>query len=188
MQKRLAEVVTCMEDSRKALMATVADAGGAFAAVKPAADAWSVAEILAHLANVEAGVAKLVSGSVRWARNNGIPPELSDESVLDCLDEFHVAVPNRKMKAPSMVDVGPGANMRDALQSLETSRAAIRLALADADGLDLTAVKRPHPLLGELNLYQWALLVAHHEERHRKQIEQTLRDVTERAAQCAPIV
>jgi hypothetical protein len=37
-------------------------------------------------------------------------------------------------------------------------------------------------------MYQWALFVAQHEERHRRQMERTLADVTERAAECAPIV
>lgn len=188
MRKRLAEVVTCLDANRDALMATVANAGGAFASVRPRNDAWSVAEILTHLAIVEAGVARLVSSSVRWALSNDVAAEVSDESVLGSLDAFSIANPTRKIKAPAIVAVGADANMSDAMKSLENSRAALRQALVAGDGLDLASVTRPHPLLGELNLYQWALFVAQHEERHRKQIEQTLRDVTERAAECAPIV
>ncbi len=188
MRKRLAEVITAMDESRSALMVTVADAGGAFAAVRPNEEAWSVAEILTHLALVEAGVARLVASSVRWARNNGVAEEVSDESVLATLDQFGVATPTRKLKAPAMVDVGPGANMTEAVGSLTGSRAELRQALIDGDGLDLASVVRPHVRLGEINIYQWALFVAQHEERHRKQIEATLREVTGRAAECAPIV
>lgn len=169
-------------------MATVAGAGGAFAAVRPRDDTWSVAEILTHLALVEATVARVVASSVRWARNNGIAAEASDDSMLASLDAFGIPDPSRKMKAPEMVDIGADSDMSEALDSLASSRVALRQALTDGDGLDLTAVVRPHPLLGELNMYQWALLVAQHEERHRKQIEQTLREVTEKAAECAPIV
>jgi len=188
MRKRLTEVVTVMDETRAALMTTVAGASGAFATMRPREDAWSVAEIVTHLALVEAGVARLVASSVRWARNNGVAEEVSDESVLATLDQFGVATPTRKLKAPAMVDVGPGANMTEAVGLLTGSRAELRQALIDGDGLDLASVVRPHVRLGEINIYQWALFVAQHEERHRQQIEQTLRDVTGRAAECAPIV
>ena len=188
MRKRLTELMAVMDETRGALMATVAGAGGAFASVRPREDAWSVAEILAHLALVEAGVARLVGGSVSWARKTGVPPETSDESILACLDQYQLTSRNRKMKAPAMVDVGAGGNMADAVKSLERSRADLRKALVEGDGLDLESVTRPHARLGEINLYQWVLFVAQHEERHRQQIEETLRDVTGRAAECAPIV
>jgi hypothetical protein len=54
--------------------------------------------------------------------------------------------------------------------------------------VDLSAIKRPHPVLHDLDMYQWALFVAQHEERHRRQMERTLAQVTELAAECAPIV
>ncbi len=187
MRKRLAEVIALLDANRTALIATVDGAGGAFASVRPRSDAWSVAEIVTHLAIVEQQIARLMAGSVRWARDNGVAAETSDESVLACLDAFSIANPTRRMKAPAIVDVSGEANMKEAVKSLESSRLALRQALADGDGLDLASVTRPHPLLGELTLYQWAVLVAHHEERHRRQIEQTLRDVTERAAECAPV-
>ncbi len=188
MRKRLTEVVTVMDETRAALMATVAGASGAFATMRPREDAWSVAEIVTHLALVEAEVARLMSSSVRWARKSGVAAEASDESILACLDEFQIASRTRKMKAPGMVDVRAGADMAEAVKSLGSSRADLRQAIAAGDGLDLQSVTRPHPLLGNLNLYQWLMLVAQHEERHRQQIEQTLRDVTGRAAECAPIV
>lgn len=188
MRQRLAEISTYMDSTREALLDTVGDAGSAFASVRPTPDSWSVAQILAHLALVEAGIARLVSSSVQWARANGIGAETADDSILDCLDQFAIVTPAQKRKAPAVVDVGEEANIDDALKSLQTSRQIMHQALADADGLDLGSVVRPHPGLGDLNLYQWVLFVAQHEERHRRQIEQTLRDVSSRAAECAPIV
>ena len=187
MRKRLCEVLAVMDANRNALMATVDGASGAFASVRPSSDAWSVAENVTHLAMVEREIARLMASSVRWARDNGVAAEISDDSVLGCLDAFSIANPTRAMKAPAVVDVSGEANLKEAVKSLENSRLALRQALADGDGLDLASVTRPHPLLGDLTLYQWALLVAQHEERHRKQIERTLRDVTQRAAECAPV-
>lgn len=36
-----------------------------------------------------------------------------------------------------------------------------------------------HPLLGELDLYQWLIFVGQHEGRHKKQIERTLKSIPE---------
>jgi hypothetical protein len=76
----------------------------------------------------------------------------------------------------------------DSLASLLMSRERLRDILIDNCDVDLSSIKRPHPLLRDLDMYQWALFVAQHEERHRRQIERTLAEVTERAAECAPIV
>ena len=62
-----------------------------------------------------------------------------------------------------------------------------QIILDNAD-IDLSAIKRPHPVLQDIDMYQWALFVPQHEERHRKQMERTIAEVTERAAECAPIV
>jgi hypothetical protein len=41
---------------------------------------------------------------------------------------------------------------------------------ARADGYDLGTVTIPHPLLGPLTLYQWLVMVVHHEARHTEQV------------------
>ena len=76
----------------------------------------------------------------------------------------------------------------DSLASLLMSRERLRDVLTENCDVDLASIKRPHPLLRDLDMYQWALFVAQHEERHRRQIERTLAEATERAAECAPIV
>jgi hypothetical protein len=78
--------------------------------------------------------------------------------------------------------------VEESLTSLAQSRKELRSILIDNCDVDLSAIKRPHPLLRELDMYQWALFVAQHEVRHRRQMERTLAEVTERAAECAPIV
>ena len=54
--------------------------------------------------------------------------------------------------------------------------------------MDLSAVKRPHRILGDLNLYEWGLFIAQHEERHTRQIADTIETVCADAVQTAPIV
>jgi len=177
-----------MDSTRQALMAASAGATAVFASMRPRDGAWSVAENLAHLALVEDGVARLVERSVEWGRSHGVRAEELDSSVMSSLDAFKLAELGSKRAAPEIVMPPRDALMADALQSLGKSRVRLRAALVSADGMDLTRVTRAHPALGELNVYQWAIFVAQHEERHRKQIERTLRDVTESVAQCAPIL
>lgn len=187
MRKRLSEVVAYLDSTRQALMATTAGAGASFASLRARDGTWSVAENLAHLAMVEDGIARLVERSVEWGRSNGVPAEESDSSVMSSIDAFELGDPGRKRTAPEIVMPPRDAVMADALQSLTRSRVRLREALVSADGMDLTRLTRAHPLLGELNMYQWAIFVAQHEERHRRQIERTMKELTERVAQCAPI-
>lgn len=187
-RKRLAELLSYLDDTRAGLVAAATGVNTAFAAVRPRSGAWSAAENLAHLAAVENGVARLVEKSVDWARSHGVGPGESEESIMSSLDAFQLAVPVTKMTAPEMVAPSGNERIEESLESLEMSRARLRSALIGGADLDLCAVTRPHRVLGEINIYQWALFVGQHEERHRKQIERTLREVTELAAECAPIV
>lgn len=107
---------------------------------------------------------------------------------MSSLDSFQLSVPLTKLTAPEMVAPSGNERIEESLGSLERSRTRLRDALIAGADLDLCAVTRPHLVLGEINLYQWALFVGQHEDRHRKQIERTLREVTELAAECAPMV
>ena len=185
---RLAELLAYMDETRAMLMQTAIQVNPAFASVRPRSGAWSAAENLAHLAKVEEGVARLVERSVQWARSHGIGPEQSDESIMASLDSFRMTEPVRKTIAPEMVAPDANVPMDQSLASLSGSRQRLRDALVSGADLDLSAVKRQHASVGELDMYQWALFVAQHEERHRKQIDRTMNEVTERAAECAPIV
>jgi uncharacterized damage-inducible protein DinB len=187
MQKRTAELITYLDATRARLVETASAINPAFAAMKARENTWSVEQNVAHLAIVEDGVARLVSKSVAWAKANGIGPEVSEESMMSSLDKYGIADATFKLEAPSTV--APDARpIADSLNSLAASRGRLKEALLDGDGLDLTQVRRIHPAMGDIDVYQWVLFVAQHEERHRRQIEKTLGETVELAAECAPIV
>jgi len=185
-QKRLAEVLACIDASRVGLLASIAHVHPSYAEIRPRDGTWSVAEILTHLALVDAGVARLVARSVVWGQEKGVGPETSEESVLSSVDQFAI-VERAAFNAPQNVLPPHDSRMDEALRSLTDSRRALRDAFLEGDGMDLSAIKRPHPVFGELDLYQWGLFVAKHEERHTRQIERTLRDLREGAAESAPM-
>lgn len=186
MQKRLAEILDYLDASRARLLESVAHVDSAFGEIRPRAEAWSVAQVLAHVASVDASVANLVTRSVAWGLENGVGPETSDESVLSSLDNQSVAE-GMPLTAPERLVPAEDSTMDGALKSLADSRHTLKDSLATGDGLDLGAIVRPHRVFGELNLYQWGIFAAQHEERHRRQIERTLRELAESTTESAPI-
>jgi uncharacterized damage-inducible protein DinB len=188
MRQRLAELISYMDETRDRLFSAVHAINPSIAGVRPRGDVWSVEDNMAHLVVVEEGVAKLIAKSVEWARANGIGNETSDESMMSSLDKYGLAEGTFKLQAPSRVEPPADKSIEESVASLTASRERLKEALVGADGLDLSEVKRPHPVMGEIDMYQWALFVAQHEERHRRQIEKTLDAVTELAAESLPIV
>jgi hypothetical protein len=188
LRPKLAELFAYMDSTRAALIATARGMSTSFAEMRPREGAWSPAEVLTHLAIVEHGVAELVNKSVAKARAEGLGPDLSEESFMRSLDKFGVAETMEKLSAPNRVHPENPKSIEESLASLAASRERLKSALADGSDMDLHSLKGPHPRLGELDVYQWALFVAQHEERHRRQMERTLDEVTELAAECAPIV
>lgn len=188
MQKRLAEIANYLDVSRARLLDSAKRVHPSFAEIRPQTGSWSVAEILTHLAMVEGWVAKLISRSALLGKEQGVGPETSEESVLSSLDRFSITKPIIPVMTSERGIPPRDSSTNQALVSLEASRRALRDALRDADGMNLAALSRPHPLLGDLNLYQWALFVGQHDERHTRQIERALRDLREGAAESAPIL
>ena len=188
MQQRLAELLSYMDTTRERLLATVRGLNPSFAGVRSRGDSWSAEENLAHLALVEERIARLVEEGVEWAKANDVGPEKSDESVMSSLDQFSLADPVEKRKSPATIIPAEGRSVEESVDALIAWRARLKAALLAGQGFDLTDVRKPHPVAGSMNIHQWALFAAQHEERHRKQIERTMDEVTELAAESAPIV
>ena len=186
--ERLKDLIAYMDGTRAALCALARAVDPAFASIRPHSGSWSATEVVAHLALVEQSVARLVARAIEKARAEGVGPETSAESVMSSLDNFSVIEPLQKLDAPEKMIPVAEVSLDESLDSLERSRAILRNAIVEGSDIALSAITRPHMRLGELNVLQWALFVAQHEERHRRQIERTLNEVAELAAESAPIV
>jgi hypothetical protein len=186
--RKIAELFEYMDSTRASLLDCARDMNQSFAMIRPREGEWSAAENLAHLALVEGTVAILMEKTIGAARAQGIGPDTSDQSFMSSLDKWRVAEPRTKLEAPARILPEPGTGVNASIAALDQTRARLKSIILQNADLDLTSIKRPHPVVGELDMYQWALFVAQHEERHRKQMERALAAVTERAAECAPIV
>jgi hypothetical protein len=185
---KVRELFSYMDETRAALVACARNMNPSFARIRPRDDVWSAADNLAHLALVEQFVVEMIGKCIAKARAGGVGPDQSDESFMNTLDRWRVPDPLMKVIAPARITPDNSKSVEESLKSLELSRERLRAVLSENADIDLGAVKRPHPLLRDLDMYQWALFVAQHEDRHRKQMERALAETTERAVECAPIV
>jgi uncharacterized damage-inducible protein DinB len=179
MHARLAETMDYVEEKRRELIQSFEGVSGDRLCRRAAPDGWSVAEILEHLRLVESGIARLVTKRVGQAREAGLGKEQSTTPVMPSFDQFSAALERAVLQAPATVQPRANIDINEALDGLESSREALRAAVVSATGLSLGEIKHTHPILGELDLYQWLIFVGQHEGRHKKQIERTLKSIPE---------
>ena len=180
MHARLAETMDYVEDKRKELLQSFAGVSSDRLSKRVSADSWSVSEILDHLSIVETGIARLIAKRAARAREAGLGDETSTESAIASFDPHRSRLEATiEMQAPTTVLPHSNVDVKEAIKGLETSREALRAAVSTASGLSLSEIKHTHPILGELDLYQWLIFVGHHEGRHKKQIERTLNSIPE---------
>ena len=179
MHARLAEAMDYVEERRKELLQSFEGVAGDRLCRRTSDEGWSVAEILDHLRMVEAGVARLITKRVGQAREAGLGEEKSTDSVLPTFEPHRSKLASAVLQSPATVLPRANIDISEAVEGLEGSREALRAAAVSANGLSIGEIKHTHPVLGELDLYQWLVFVGEHEGRHRKQIERTLKSIPE---------
>jgi uncharacterized damage-inducible protein DinB len=174
MHARLAEIVRYIEDRRAELEAAARGLPYERWSERPVSDSWSVAQVFDHLHLSESGTAKLLAKRIARAKEAGLGPERSDETVMNALDFFPVITGPRR-QAPEIVVPRADARAPDVHDALRRSRADLHAALRSGDGLALGDVTATHPALGVINVYQWVLFIGQHESRHTRQVEEIVR-------------
>ena len=106
------------------------------------------------------------------ARAGGLGPEIDPSSILDSLPLELIADRSQRRSAPEDFVPTGGTDAKSVWAALERSRETLRAAILAGDGLALSTVVQPHPVLGPINLYQWALFVGGHETRHAGQVRE----------------
>jgi hypothetical protein len=172
MHPNLTDVFTKLDESQARLRAAVDAVPPPWRSTRPAPDRWSVAEILEHLALVETRLAGLLRRAVDTAMEAGLPPETGARVPLAAALVERMADRVNKRPAPETAIPSGTLDHQAAAAAAGTARAALRDALARADGLALNTVTIPHQVFGELNAYQWLELMAGHEHRHAAQIDE----------------
>lgn len=175
--RTLGEIIERVESDRALLLAASRDLEQAQLDFQPAEDRWSIGENLDHLALVEKGIGRLVTMKVQDAQTAAKFAAIETPSQLASLDRYDIPNNSRKLKVPDpKITPRHGIAKDELFAHLEESRDELRKSFAALSDYDLAAHTFPHPLLGELNLYQWILFIGQHERRHLNQINSVLAD------------
>ena len=170
MHPRTEEVINYLDRERAALREAVDRVPAELRDKQPGPDRWSVAQVLQHLGIIERRVG---IGMTRWvgeARNGAVGSETDTSSVMNSLPTQMIKDRTQRRNAPDEVRPTGDVDGKTAWATLESTRETLRSAFLGGDGLALSTVVQPHPILGPINLYQWMLFVGSHEERHTAQI------------------
>jgi uncharacterized damage-inducible protein DinB len=174
MHPRLAELVRYADERRAELEAAATPLPYERWADRPTADSWSVAQVFDHLYLSESGTARLLAKRIARAKEAGLGPERSDESMMRSLDWFPL-IDGPSRRAPEIVVPRPEARAPEVHDALRQSRADLHAALRSGDGFALGEVTATHPALGVINVYQWVLFIGQHEARHTRQVAEIVR-------------
>jgi hypothetical protein len=171
MHPRIEEVLQCLDTELSGLRAAVESVPPERRAERPAADRWSVAEVLDHLARVERSVLKACVNQLAAAREAGLPAETESTSIRELMPPERVANRDQPLVSPERL-LPKDNDAAAAWREVEAVRERLREFVVSCDGLALSQVSFPHPALGSLNLYQWLLFSAGHHARHAAQIRE----------------
>ena len=169
---RIEELLEHLDETRAALIDSVAHVAPAHRVARPVSGGWSVGEVLDHVHRVESSYTRLLTKRVGDARARGHENETETSSILGTVDSALLTDRSRRFGAPGLVVPREGATVEEGLAALEGSRAALRGALADASGLALGTLTHQHPFFGTLNMYQWVVVLGFHDLRHAEQIRE----------------
>ena len=151
------------------LKTTVNDVDPALLSRRPAEDEWSVAEVIEHLCLVEGAVMK------------GIKAKLAQPPVkVSFLKKFFpmriVSLRMKRLQAPKYVQPASDLPPVDELmKKFDAVRATTKELCINEGSQRLSQVCLKHPYFGDMDGAAAISMVAFHEQRHLKQIRETLK-------------
>jgi hypothetical protein len=170
LSKKVQEIVDSINADRQALLASIEGLSESQLKYTTADGQWSIEDILHHLALTDGANAKLMTGMLAKAESLNLAPDPSpDGSELNSLDKFKDVIKTRA-QAPDFVNPRAHLPVEESLARLAASREKLMGAVEQLAQYDLYQLTYPHPLLGNLHLYQWLIISGRHEARHTAQI------------------
>lgn len=148
--------------SRVAVLKAVEGVTDEQARWKPAAERWSILEYVEHLAVSDDGLVALVKRSLEGPAH----VETEEEQRARSEKIRQTAIPRGVNRAPE--NLQPGArfgSLEDAVGAFLAARART-IEFAQSTTEDLRSHFSPHPVLGQMDGYQWLCGNARHAESH----------------------
>jgi uncharacterized damage-inducible protein DinB len=159
-----------LEESRERLLRMAKNLSREELHYRPAADRWTVAECMEHIVIVEARLLGVIQKTLETE------PDPSRRSAMEGQDDALVAglvARVARFQAPEFVVPTGRWPDEQLIKEFEDARRQTR-AFAAGTNADLRRHFFKHPVIGDLDLYQWLLLIAAHSDRHRVQSEEVM--------------
>jgi hypothetical protein len=132
---------------------------------------WSAAQIFHHILMAEIATSKVIRKSIK-ASGGALPPYPADDSGLDVRK---LRKPVGAYQAPESVRSEEPPGKDDLLRLARETREQTASSFAVLATVDPRSVEFPHPLFGQINLYEWPVVtVLMHERDHLGQIRTLL--------------
>jgi len=130
---------------------------------------WSVGEVVHHLVLMETMIRRMCR-AISWGLlSKELPPEKHKPAPL-----HRVSKRAERVKASRMFIPLHGRSLEQLLQKLDNER---QKTIKFARRVNLDKLRRRfvrHPFIGVLSGEEWIAFLAHHQQRHAKQIEEIL--------------
>ena len=143
---------------------------------RPEGEAWSIAQIVEHVAVVNGGAlricAKLLGKGEAAGKSNDASVSISNEFLL-----AGSSAADQKLEAPEMVRPVNSVPIADSVAKLDDQQAQYTELKAKFETVDGVEAKFPHPYFGDLSAQEWLVLSGAHEIRHLKQIRRVLESI-----------
>jgi hypothetical protein len=133
---------------------------------KPAEDRWSIHQVLEHVVTVETRVIGFVQEKAKGVPEPNKRSPVEDAALLDAVLDR-----STRRQAPEMaVPRGQWPNA-EVITEFRNARDKSSNFVA-ANTANLRQFFQPHGAFGEIDCYQWMILLSSHGERHSSQIEE----------------
>jgi hypothetical protein len=134
---------------------------------RPEPERWSAAEVLEHLLIIERRVAAMLANDIATLPPLSVAPSSQPDQFTERLKDR-----SQRVNAPERLLPAGSLSASEAWRQLTEARAELCRLIESADDRDLTVVRRTHPVLGEMDLYEWLGTLGSHEARHALQIRE----------------
>jgi uncharacterized damage-inducible protein DinB len=168
------QAVKYLEETRKNFLDSVKGLSEAQWKFKAAPDRWSVAEVAEHIAVSEETLMGLVTEQIM--KSPATPEKKEAAKGKDAQLRQQVEDRSTRVQAPEMLKpTSRWATQAELVKSFNTSRDKT-INYIQTTQEDLRSHFGPHPILKDLDAYQWITLISAHCARHTDQIKEVKAD------------
>lgn len=175
MYKNLGEIYEGLEKTREKFISMVEVLPPEKQDLRENGAGWSIKEIIEHVSIVEDRMLRVTQKLLAKAQKDAVLSDVLPPIPADFFAKLEAAR-DRKLQAPEQIHPQGEQSIADSLEKLKKDRSVLAELRAEIEKIDASAPTLPHPALGDLNLYQWIIMIGLHERRHLMQIERILQN------------